>query len=69
MESSQPATAKIEQQSNDISTSSLAQRRAFMRLSLKERCLILQRQAEEMYKHYQEDTEWQELEVGDIVDF
>lgn len=42
-------------------TTSLARRRAFMKLSLEERRRILAEQAEEMLVHYQQDSEWQEL--------
>lgn len=42
-------------------TTSLARRRAFMKLSLEERRRILAKQAEEMLVHYQQDSEWQEL--------
>lgn len=71
MESSQPVNVKVELHppQNNTCTSTLAQRRAFMCLPLKERRQILQRQAEEIYNHYQEDPEWQEIEVGDIVDY
>ena len=37
-------------------------RREFMKLPLEERGRILERQAEAMLQHYQEDREWQELE-------
>ena len=37
-------------------------RREFMKLPLEERRNILERQAEVMLQHYQEDREWQELE-------
>lgn len=74
MESSQPmAEPKVEQMqhpgSESAATKSLVQRRAFMRLSLQERCQILKQQAEEMSGHYQQNTEWQELETGDILDY
>lgn len=58
----QPPTSSV------ASTLSLAQRRAFMCLSLEERRQLLAQQAEEMCKHYQQNTEWQELESGDIID-
>ena len=51
------------------STLSLAQRRAFMRLSLEERRRLLGQQAEEIWEYYQQNIEWQELETGDIVDY
>jgi uncharacterized protein (DUF433 family) len=40
-------------------------RREFMQLPLEERRNILERQAEVILQHYQEDREWQELEAGD----
>ena len=52
----------------DCLTLTLAQRRAFMRLSLEERRQLLGQQAEEMCKHYQQNLEWQELQTGDLVD-
>ncbi len=45
----------------DSSSTSLASRRAFMRLTLEERRRILEQQAEEMLSHYQQDSEWKEL--------
>lgn len=74
MESSQPTVEpKVEQVQppvlESISTSSLVQRRAFMRLSLEERRRLLTQQANEMLAHYQQNTLWQELETGDIVDY
>lgn len=48
----------------DSSTTTLASRRAFMRLTLEERRRILAQQAEEMLSHYQHDSEWKELETG-----
>ena len=41
----------------------------FMQLPLEERGRILERQAEAMLQHYQEDREWQELEAGDLIDY
>lgn len=74
MESSQPmAEPKAEQMqlpaSKSTSTLSLAERRAFMSLSLEERRQLLAKQAGEMCKHYQQNTQWQELEIGDIIDY
>lgn len=48
---------------------SLAQRRAFMQLPLEERRRILAQQAEEMTVPYQQNTEWQEIQAGDIVEY
>lgn len=73
MESSQPmAEPKAEQMqppAKSTSTLSLAQRRAFMYLSLEERRQLLGQQAAEMSEHYQQNTQWQELETGDIIDY
>ncbi len=45
------------------SSTSLASRRAFMRLTLEERRRILAQQAEEMLLHYQHSSKWKELET------
>ncbi|MCU0543865.1 MAG: hypothetical protein MUE44_17080 [Oscillatoriaceae cyanobacterium Prado104] len=47
---------------------SLEQRLAFLKLPLEQRRLIMASQAEAMLAHYQENTEWQELMAGDIID-
>ena len=44
-------------------------RREFMKLPLEERRRILAQQAEVMLPHYQQNTEWQELEAGDLIDY
>lgn len=44
-------------------------RREFLKLSLEERRRILAEQAELILSHYQQDTEWKELETGDLVDY
>lgn len=73
MENSQPMAEPKGQQmqppASAASTLSLAQRRAFMRLSLEERRRLLGQQAEEIWEYYQQNIEWQELETGDIVDY
>ncbi len=51
------------------SSTSLASRRAFMRLTLEERRRILAQQAEEMLSHYQHDSEWKELQTDDLIDY
>jgi hypothetical protein len=48
---------------------SLEQRLAFLKLPLEQRRLIMASQAEAMSTHYQENTEWQELMAGDIIDY
>ena len=51
------------------STLSLAQGRAFMKLSLEERRQLLAQQTEVMQQHYQQDEQWRELETGDFCDY
>ena len=53
-------------QFNEDQDLSLAQRLAFLKLPLAERRQILERQAEAMLEHYQQDSEWKELMAGDI---
>ncbi len=48
---------------------SLSDRRAFLKLPIEERRRILTEQAEEMAAHYQQDSEWRELQAGDIIDY
>ena len=48
---------------------SLEQRLAFLKLPIAERRHILESQAERMLTHYQQDSEWQELMTGDILDY
>lgn len=48
---------------------SLEQHRAFLKLPLAKRRLILETQAEKILSHYQENSEWQELMIGDIIDY
>jgi hypothetical protein len=47
---------------------SIDRRRAFLKLPLEERRQILQKQAENLITHYQTDTEWQDLQVGDLIE-
>ncbi|NJL84171.1 MAG: hypothetical protein HC890_16905 [Chloroflexaceae bacterium] len=50
-------------------TLSLDQRLAFLRLPIVERRRILTNQAEAIIDHYQQDSEWQELMTGDIINY
>lgn len=59
-----PHSAITEEQSP-----SLEQRLAFLKLPMAERRHILKSQAEIMLAHYQQDSEWQELMTGDIIDY
>nr|WP_211173107.1 hypothetical protein [Brasilonema bromeliae] len=54
---------------DDNQSISLEQRQAFLKLPLAERRRILENQAETMVSHYQQDSDWQELMVGDIIDY
>jgi cell division protein FtsL len=40
-----------------------------VKLPLEERRRILAEQAEAMAVHYQQDSEWQELQVGDLIEY
>ncbi|MEG4912036.1 DUF433 domain-containing protein [Microcoleus sp. B7-D4] len=65
---------KIQKQPTDIALeiptlANYPSRREFMKLPLEDRGRILERQAEAMLQHYQEDREWQELEAGDLIDY
>ncbi|MFM6045339.1 MAG: hypothetical protein ACKPCC_22495 [Dolichospermum sp.] len=48
---------------------SLKQRLAFLKLPMTERRNILESQADVMLSHYQQDSEWQELMAGDIIEY
>ncbi|MBI2909550.1 MAG: AbrB/MazE/SpoVT family DNA-binding domain-containing protein [Chloroflexi bacterium] len=48
---------------------SLPERRVFLKLPLEKRRQALAQQAAEMASHYEEETEWRELQAGDIVDY
>lgn len=50
-------------------TPSLAQRCAFMKLPLEERRRVLVEQADAIAVHYKEDSEWQELQTGDLIEY
>ncbi|BAZ16826.1 hypothetical protein NIES4071_87040 [Calothrix sp. NIES-4071] len=47
----------------------LERRKAFLKLPISERRRIMEAQADKMLSHYQEDSEWQELMAGDIIDY
>lgn len=48
---------------------SVTERRAFLKLPIEKRREILRQQASQLAKHYQEDSEWRELEEGaDLVE-
>ena len=47
----------------------LEQRLDFLRLPIAERRQILESQAERMLAHYQQESDWQELMAGDIIDY
>ena len=48
---------------------SLKQHQDFLKLPIAERRSILESQAETMLTHYQQNSEWQELMTGDIIDY
>jgi hypothetical protein len=63
---SEPA---VTESSAEEQTLTLEQRQDFLKLPMSERRRILETQAEAMLAHYQEDSEWQELMAGDIIDY
>lgn len=48
---------------------SLIERRAFMKLPINERRRIMAEQAEKMAQYYERNSEWKELQGGDIVEY
>jgi plasmid stability protein len=48
---------------------SLSQRQSFLKLPVAERRRLLEVQAEALSAHYQTDTQWQELQVGDLLEY
>ncbi len=52
----------------NTSSLTLDERKAFLRKPLAERRAILALQAEEMATHYQDSNDWRELMAGDIID-
>ena len=53
----------------DDQSPSLKDRLAFLKLPIAERRRILESQAETVLEHYQQDSQWQELMAGDIIDY
>ncbi len=51
------------------STFTLEERRHFLEKPLSERRCILAEQAETIHDHYQQNSEWQDLMAGDIVEY
>lgn len=60
---------KTEQSITEVSILTLEERRHFLEKSLTERRRILAEQADMIHDHYQQDSEWQGLMAGDIVDY
>ncbi|MBO1055542.1 MAG: hypothetical protein HEQ27_03020 [Dolichospermum sp. JUN01] len=44
-------------------------RRELIKLPIEERQKILAAQSDLMLEHYQQDKEWQELQMGDLIDY
>ncbi|WP_299406504.1 hypothetical protein [Acaryochloris sp. IP29b_bin.148] len=61
--------SQTEQSITEASTFTLEERRHFLEKPLAERRRILAEQAEAIHDHYQQDSEWQDLMAGDIVDY
>ncbi len=45
------------------------ERKAFMKLPLEERRRLLAQRAEKLAEHYEQDSEWRDLEAGEIVEY
>ena len=48
---------------------SLIERRVFLELPMNLRRNLLRKQAERMAEYYEHDSEWRELEGGDLVEY
>jgi len=44
-------------------------RPAFLKLPIEERRRILEEQAEQLHKHYEQDQSWREVQGGDVLDY
>ncbi len=51
------------------SSRSLIERRAFLELPTDSRRSLLREQAKQMADYYQNDSEWRELEGGDLIEY
>lgn len=63
------AIVHLIEQLPDATVNTLEQRKAFLRLPIAERHRILAEQANAIAFHYEQDTEWKELQAGDIVEY
>jgi predicted component of type VI protein secretion system len=63
------AIAALIGQIPDSSSKPLEHRRAFLQLPIAERRRILAEQADAIAFHYEQDSEWRELQAGDIVEY
>ncbi|MBN2330093.1 MAG: ImmA/IrrE family metallo-endopeptidase [Candidatus Omnitrophica bacterium] len=48
---------------------SLRERRAFMKIPMEQRRKILEKQAQELIEHYNEDDDWKETHAADFIDY
>lgn len=62
-------SSSFSQTEQEASTFTLEERRHFLEQPLAERRRILAEQADMIYDHYQQDSEWQDLMAGDVVDY
>jgi hypothetical protein len=63
------AIANFLQQLPEPASDSLEWRKSILKLPIAERRRILAEQAEAIAFHYEQDTEWKELQAGDIVEY
>lgn len=67
----QAIETKLEQMAEGLKGKELTinERRDFMELPKEARRKIMEEQAAAIHKHYERDTEWRELQGGDIVEY
>lgn len=63
------ASSNVLSQDEHATALSLSDRLAFLKLPLAEHRKILESQTEQMIEHYQQNSEWQDLMAGDIIDY
>lgn len=63
------ASSDAQNQDEQATGLSLSDRLAFLKRPLAERRSILESQTEQMIEHYQQNSEWQDLMAGDIIDY
>jgi hypothetical protein len=63
------AEDRMEKEMKTYGIFSSRERRAFMRLPVEQRREILEKQAQDLAKHYNENNEWKENDDTDFIDY